>query len=410
MHLRRADIVSFVAPSYLGLERHPAVVEAVSRAVGRFGVTTATPRVLFRDPLTRALEPALAAYVDRPAALVFPSARHAAIDVLPALAGAGGALFVDQRAYPTSFHGAREASRRGARVSIFAHNDVDALMFQLRRSPGPNVIVIDGVYVAGGDAAPLAAYAEAAERHAAVIYMDDSHGVGVLGSRPNATNVYGRGGGGLFRLLGSPGERVVVAGTLTKALGAPLAFVAAGKRLIDRIEDQAASFTHDSPPSIPNLAAALAALHVDERVGDRLRAQLAVRVAQFRAGVRAIQRAGGPFLLVSTGLFPIQTLQVHEAPGALGRMLARAGIIAAPQVNPPDVPRGAVLRWFITARHSPADIDRAVRALAAIACAWREARVPTSAVPSSYPGSAPTPPAPRATRRRTWRTAAADAS
>jgi 8-amino-7-oxononanoate synthase len=403
----RPPVVSFVSPSYLGLERHPLVVEAVRRAVHRLGVTTATPRALLRDPLTRALEQTLAQYLDRPAALVFPSARHAAFDVLPALAGATGALFVDERAYPTSVHGAREAQRRGARVSTFAHNDVDALAFHLRRSPGPNVIVVDGVYVHGGDLAPLGAYALAAERYAGLVYMDDSHGLGVLGSRradasspapsevegPAPSEVegpYGTGGGGLFRYVDPPGRRILVAGTLTKAFGAPLGFVAGERAIIDRIADGAESFTHDSPPSIPNMAAALAALQVDSRDGDRLRARLAVRVARFRRGVRAAAAAGtAPFALASKGLFPIQTLRLREAPGALVRGLAREGIVAAPQVHPPDLPRGAVLRFFLTARHSLADIDRAVQTLATFTCAGRRpaATISYEAPPPWLPAS-----------------------
>jgi 8-amino-7-oxononanoate synthase len=420
--LRRGGIVSFVSPSYLGLERHPAVMEAVTDAVRRFGVTTATPRALLRDPVTRALENALARYVRRPAALVFPSARHAAFDVLPALAGSKGAVFVDERAYPTSVHGEREARRRGARVSMFAHNDVDALLFQLRRSPGPNVIVVDGVYVAGGDVAPLEAYARAAEQHAGLVYMDDSHGLGVLGSRrPTASGrapgeaetPYGAGGGGLFRYVAPPGRRVVVAGTLTKAFGSPLAFVAAERPIIDWIADRSEAFTHDSPPSIANMAAALAALHVERRIGDRLRARLALRVAQFRNGVRALNAGGtAPFALASDGLFPIQTLRVVGAPGAFARGLARAGIVAAPQVNPPDVRRGAVLRFFLTARHSPGDIERAVRALAAFTHAWRRSAAVTSSAGPRLPPAASgrSQPARPVTRRCISRTAAADAS
>jgi 8-amino-7-oxononanoate synthase len=405
----RRRIVSFVSPSYLGLERHPEVSDAVCRAVRTFGVTTATPRALLRDPLTRTLEEALARWVNRPAALVFASARHAALDVLPLLAGQRGALLVDRRAYPTSIHGASEAQRRGATVSLFAHNDVGAATYLLRQSSGPTLIVIDGVYVAGGDLAPLKSYAKAAERHDAIVFMDDSHGLGVLGVRGLRPSVYGEGGGGLFRYAGSP-DRVIVAGTLTKALGAPLAFVAGEHEIIDRVSRAAESFTHDSPPSIPNVAAALAALEVARREGDHLRVRLARLVARFRDGVHRIAAgAHPPFALVPNGPVPIQTLRAVAATGLVAA-LARAGIVAAPQLRPPDCPRSAVVRFFLTARHTEADVDRTIEVLATFTSADRAATATCAVRRRSEAASAPSPPARLGTPHRTSRTTGGDAS
>lgn len=340
-------MVSFASPSYLGLERHPHVTAAAARAVRRCGMTTATPRALLCDPFTRALERGLAAWVGQPAALVFPSCRHAAGDALPALAGCDGALFVDAWAYPTSLEGAREAERRGARLSTFPHDDVGALARRLAGASSTatsRVVVVDGIYVAGGRPAPLAALVRLAREFDAIVYLDDSHGLGPFG-------------GGLLRRSGLSRDRVVVAGTLTKSLGVPVAFVAGETALMRQVEVAARSFVHDSPPSIPNVAAACAALSVEAAEGCGLRARLRMLVDRFRDRAR---RSGVP--LATDTLFPVQTVLVRGNPGAVMRHVLSAGIRPALQAGPPDFPRGVVLRFFVTARHTPADIDRAVDA------------------------------------------------
>ena len=389
--LDAGQAVSFVTPSYLGLERHPFVVSAVARAVHRWGVSTATPRALLRDPLTAALEHRVAGFVHQPAALVFASSRHAACDVLPALAGSNGTLCLDSWAYPTSVDGAREAQRHGARVAVFRHGDISALDHLLRRAAGPKVIVTDGVHAAGGAMAPLAAFADAADRYAAVIYMDDSHGIGVLGRRVHGGPPFGLGGGGLLPYSGVTARRIIVAGTLTKALGAPVAFVAGNASLLRHAADRSASFVHHSPPSIPNVAAALAALAVQDREGNRLRQRLSALVRRFRAG---LQRVG--LEPASRSLFPIQTVAfTNDQEQNIGAALLRRGIW--PLVLPRERDERHVLRFFLTALHTPADIDLVVDALSAISRAGGRAR-------------ARRPPARHARPHRTSQTAAASAS
>lgn len=350
-------MVSFVTPGYLGLERNTEVCAAAAEAVRRWGVTLATPRALLHDPLTAALERRLARFAGQPASLIFPSASHAARDVLPWLTRRGGMLFVDRQAYPTSLDGVHEAQRRGATVTSFPHNDVAVLDGLLRRSSTTRrVIVIDGVYGGGGDFAPLGALARMAEQHDAIIYMDDSHGLGVLGARTNGCECpYGEGGGGLLRFAGVSPRRVIVAGTIAKALGAPLAFVAGPTGAMRKIAHASRAFVHSSPPSIPNVAAALAALRVQSTEGDGLRATLLRLVRRFRAAA-----AGAGLELAADSLFPIQIIRLRcDGAAAASHRMARDGVVAAVQQEDGGC---CLLRFFITARHRSEEIDRAIAA------------------------------------------------
>jgi len=157
-------------------------------------------------------------------------------------------------------------------------------------------------------------------------------------------------------------NRIVVAGTLGKALGVPVAFVAGPKSSIDRIRRASGAFVHSSPPSIPNVAAALEALRLNEVEGDWRRLRLAYLVRRFqrgsmRSGVRTI----------SNGSFPIQTIRypsVHAAHEA-AKLLFQRGIWPILQLDTRRHTGSAVLRFLITALHETCDIDRAVKAISA---------------------------------------------
>jgi len=361
----RQRVVSFVSASYLGLEQDPRVLRAVGRAIARLGLSLGTPRLLASDPLTRRLERALAHFTAQPAAAVFPSTSHCALDVIPLLAGSRGALFVDRWAYPTQRDGIWGAERRGARVHWFEHNQPAALARALRSSGGSRarLVVCDGVYAAGGQQAPLRRFAQIAAHFGALLYVDDSHGLGVLGpGSTNAADSYGRGGGGLLRAAGPFAAPVLLVGTLSKALGVPIAFAAGPSALIGRIKLASQSAVHSSPPSVASAAAALEALSVQARDGDLRRAHLARLVRLFRQEMRVAGIEAS-----SAGLFPVQTVPFQRAAEAVrvAACLRRAGIWPALQLRPPDQPgREAVLRFFLTALHTPRQVQQAVRALA----------------------------------------------
>jgi 8-amino-7-oxononanoate synthase len=363
VRVRGRWVLNFAATNYLGLNDARQVVEATARAVHRTGISLGMPRLFGTDSLTARLEVELARLVGQESALVFPSTTHIALDVLPLLAGPGGALFVDQWAYPISLEGVHAAARRGARVHRFPHNDHRALATALRAQAArpDKVIVCDGVYSTGGHVAPLREFAHLARTFEAVIYVDDAHGVGLLGSNPTRGMPYGRGGGGTPRHLGMPSGNVVHVGSLSKAFGVPLAFVAGPAGFVDHVRATAATNMHSSPPALPTVAAALGALQFHSVYGEVLRHRLADRVRRFRAG---LARVG--VTLSRNRLFPIQTLRfaTPRAAEAVACALRRLGIWAVLQLNPDDHPTGGVLRFVVTTRHEDADLHAAVAAIA----------------------------------------------
>jgi 8-amino-7-oxononanoate synthase len=352
-------LLNFASCHYLGLGLHPAVGRASAVVARRFGISLAMPRALATTSLSERLEAALSRLTGHQSALVFPSTTHAALDVLPALAGGRGTLLLDSLAYPISFQAAAVAAAAGARIRTFSHNDANSLESQLTSAlpGGARIIVCDGVYPASGVPAPLGRFLDLARHHAAFLYVDDAHGLGVLGRGASPSRPYGSGGGGTPAHFGLSNSEIVHVGSLSKAFGVPLAFVAGRGDLVDRLRAAAPSITHSSPPSLPVLAAGLAALQVHSERGDLLRDMLLRRVRRFRSGL--IDIAG---FATANSSFPIQTLMFGSAAQAsdVGCGLRRMGVWPVVQVAAPRQGRRGAVRFIVTVHHRVADLDHAL--------------------------------------------------
>lgn len=359
---RRSDLggqglLDFASCNYLGLNRDPRLARAACCGTTH-GISPGLPRSLGTSTVTIALETAISRLVRQARALVFPSTQHAAADVLQALAGPRGIIFVDERAYPISIAAAWGARQFGARVRLFPHNDPRALrrlLGEFVRVPD-KVIVCDGVY-ATGEIARLEWFVPLAQEHDATIYLDDAHGIGVLGARNGLAPRLGQGGGGSPAYAGvPPGNLVHVAG-MSKAFGTPIAFVAGPATFMRYLETQAGSFVHASQPALPVQAAALAALEIHAMEGEERRAALSAATSQFRAGM---QRLG-------IGLRPELSLPIHRmiqpSPARALRLAAtlrQRGLRTIVQSQPPEMPTGAALSFVLSAAHRDVDIERAL--------------------------------------------------
>jgi 8-amino-7-oxononanoate synthase len=316
------------------------------------GTSHSQPRLWANDVLSLSLERELASLADQESALIFASTLHAAHDILSLLAGRGGAIFLDERAYPISEAGAKAA---GASIQRFAHNDPGDLARRLSRCRArERVIVCDGLYMDEGKPAVLADLCKVAEAHDAYVYVDDAQGIGLLGRAPNAKMPYGYGGGGTPAFYSARPGRVIQVATLAKALGVPLAFAAAPAGFIEYLRTTAFSHIHNSPPAPPVVAAALAAVRLNRDEGNDRRSRLFQLVRLLQSGIESGQR--------STHNLPMQSIyfdSVDEAATAAAS-LRRRGIWTVVHFNPPDNPHGGALRLLLTAQHEVGQILRVV--------------------------------------------------
>jgi 8-amino-7-oxononanoate synthase len=339
-------VPDFTSALYLGFGHPSASLRPWDR------LTTGTPAALRAPPGSPAVADALARLQGCERASLAPSTLHLFWDLFAILAGSDDAIYVDARAYPIGRWGVDRAVARGIRTVEFPHRRPDTLERRVQRDRHRPLVLVDGLCPDCGRAAPLSEYVRIVEPRGGLVVVDDTQALGIIGADPGPTAPYGRGGGGSLRWHGLRSTAVVVATSLAKGLGVPLASLAGPARLIERFEHQSATRWHCSPPSLATLRAAERALALNDAHGDRLRARLAELVRRFRSGLAALG------LVADGGRFPIQTLVSDDATGVHTRLLD-LGVQAVLR----SADGSARLSFLITALHDTADIDLVLEAL-----------------------------------------------
>jgi len=358
VHVDGADLLAFCSNDYLGLADHPRVVEAFVTAARTWGVGSGASHLVSGHCREhRLLEEELAAFTGRARALLFSTGYMANLAVVTTLLGRGDRVFEDRLNHASLLDGGLAS---GARFSRFPHADVGTLAARLGRAgPARAMVVTDGVFSMDGDVAPLRELAAACRTHGAWLFVDDAHGLGVLGAT----------GRGSVEAAGlGAGDVPILMGTLGKAFGTFGAFVAGSHELVETLLQTARTYVYTTalPPAVA--AATRAALRVAQDEPWR-RERVLHHVARFR------HEATNFGLRLPDSATPIQPVVVgSEAAAVAGSDALRALGLWVPAIRPPTVPAGSSrLRITFSAAHEPADVDRLVEALAALAVSAPEA-------------------------------------
>ncbi len=345
-------LLDLASNDYLGLARHPRVVEAACAAARTWGAgATGSRLVTGSTELHSELESALAGHIGTEAGLVFSSGYLANLGAVCALSGPR-TLVVSDALNHASIVDACRLSR--ARVAITPHGNADAVEKVLaERTEERAVVVVDAVFSVDGDLAPLAALAAAARRQGAALVVDEAHGVGVVGPG-------GRGGVYAAGLAGEPG--VVVTATLSKSLGSQGGAVLGSREVVEHVVDSARTFIFDTGLAPACAGAALAALRLLQEEPDRAPAVRA------RAGeLAALARGFGLDASTPQGAVASVLIGAPEAAVAAAQRCAAHGVRVG-CFRPPSVPDGiSRLRLAARADLTEADMARAADALAAVA-------------------------------------------
>jgi 8-amino-7-oxononanoate synthase len=343
-------LLDFASNDYLGLARHPTLIEASRRATTDYGTGAGASRLVTgTSPAVLELERCLASWKEKEAALVFGSGYAAALGTIPALAGKGDTIVLDKLAHASLIDAARLS---GAIVRVFPHNRMDSLAKLLEKisgGAGRILIVTESLFSMDGDAAPLADLVALKDRHGAWLLVDEAH----------ATGLYGATGAGLLAEAGLSEQVEIVMGTLSKALGGVGGYIAGSRVLIDWLVNRARSFIYSTALPPGAIAASRAALELARGAeGGALRARLRENIALFRDQLppRWASRVTGA----------IQPLVCGESEVALqlAATLREQGFLI-PAIRYPTVPRHAArLRVTLSAAHTEKDIHGLTHVLA----------------------------------------------
>lgn len=228
----RGDVLVLCANNYLGLADHPEVVEAGIQGIRDYGAGTASVRFICGTlDCHRQLEEKIAGFVGTEASLSYVSCWNANEALFPTLVGKDDIILSDELNHASIIDGMRLMSKSVAK-KVFNHSDMDQLEDLLKesRSYPTRWVVTDGVFSMEGNVAKLPELVELCEKYEAMLVVDDSHGVGVLGS----------GGRGTHEHYDLVGKIDILTGTLGKALGgAAGGYIAGSKRAMEVLEQHA---------------------------------------------------------------------------------------------------------------------------------------------------------------------------
>ena len=321
---------------YLGLSRHPAVIDGGVAALRTWGAgSTGSRLVTGNTELHEEFERALADFMGAEAALAFSSGYTANLGAVVALSGAGSLLVSDALTHASLVDACR-LSR--ARVVVTPHRDVGAVEAALRnRTEARAVVVTDSVFSADGALAPLRALHDVCRRHGALLLVDEAHGLGVRGD----------GGRGLVHEVGLAGAPdVVVTTTLSKALGSQGGAVLGPDTVRAHLIDAARPFIFDTGLAPAAVGAALAALRV--LIAEPERADAVLQRAAILAKTCALTDV--PTSAVVSVILGAPEIALRAATACLDAGV-RVGCF-----RPPSVPAGTS-RLRLTARASLTDDD-----------------------------------------------------
>jgi len=369
--LRRADsptgtrirmggqtLLNFSSNDYLGLANEPALKEAAIRAIERFGAGCGASRLICGSLAPHhELEETLADFKGTEAALSFSTGYATAIGTIGALLGRDDVIILDKLVHACIVDAARLS---GAKIRVFAHNDMDDLEDKLKwaatrsRHPSPVsgqiLVVTESVFSMDGDAAPLREMAALKEKYGAWLMVDEAH----------ATGLYGETRRGRAEEAGV-GDRIEIQmGTLGKAVGAAGGYICGSRGLIDFLSNRARSFIFSTAPVPASAAAATAGIRfIQSKAGDDRRNRLWQRVQQLNLKLKTQNSTfAGAIIPVAIG---------DEARAVTVASALREQGIFVPAVRYPTVARGlARLRVTLTATHTADDVSTLVSALQSI--------------------------------------------
>lgn len=336
------SLVNFASNDYLGLAQHPALRAALVRGAVEWGVGATASHLLggHRGEHER-LERKLAEWTGRERALLFSTGYMANLAVIATLLRDGDICVQDKLDHACLIDGARLA---GCELKRYLHADAASARRQLKSQPDrAALLATDGVFSMDGDIAPLLELAALCNEEGALFFVDDAHGIGVVGDD----------GSGSVRAAGLDQTDVpLLMATFGKALGTSGAFVAGAGDVIDALTQFARThiYTTATPPALT--AATSAAIDVARFEAWR-RDKLHALITHFRDGAA---RRGITLLSSST---PIQPVLVGDAARATAISLAlEACGFYVPAIRPPTVAEGtARLRVTLTAAHAESDVE-----------------------------------------------------
>jgi glycine C-acetyltransferase len=342
------EVVNFCANNYLGLSSHPRVIEAARQSLGERGYGLSSVRFICgTQDRHKELEAAISTFLGTEDTILYGSCFDANGGLFETILTEDDAVISDALNHASIIDGIRLCKAERVR---YDHDDLADLERKLMATQDKRIrlVATDGVFSMDGDIARLDAICELAERHRALVMVDDSHATGFVGKTGRGTPEH----------RGCADRVDIYTSTLGKALGgASGGFTSGKKEIIDLLRNRSRPYLFSNtlaPPIVAGSLAAIALLTESTALRDRLE----TNTQRFRAGMEA---AGLPIRKGEHPIVPVMLGDARVAVETAAKLLDEGIYVIG--FSYPVVPKGAArIRVQISAAHSDDDIDRALEA------------------------------------------------
>ena len=346
----------FAGTSYFQLHSHPAMIKAANEATQQYGIGTATTRAMTgTTPLLREIELKLAEFFETEDAIYLPSGYLCSLAGLKALDEMGKyqLIFLDEGSHYSLVEG---TAATGKRVITFRSRDPQDLVDKMKKHMGPGerpLVASDGLFPVLGNLAPVRDYLALLEEYDGVLWIDDAHGVGILGAH----------GRGSCEALEVPFQRIYLGATLSKAFGAYGGIIVGHAEFIEKVRSGSV-LTGSSAPMNAAVAAGIKGLELVQGNG-KLRTDL-WNIAQYlREG---LQHMGIPveslYIKAKHGTVPIFSFMHRDASSMkkIHGYLLEQGIYTQ-YTSYKGAGTEGVIRVVVSSAHKKVEIDRLTHTL-----------------------------------------------
>jgi glycine C-acetyltransferase len=348
-------LTNFGSDSFLGLDRDPRVLESIRLGLERWGTHNGASRAFASVGSNVEAEEKLAAWLGVEATLIYPSVTLANHGAIPGLVGRKDVVVLDEQAHNSMQEGAKIAQAAGTRVTTFAHNRPEDLERVLERLTPYRIalICIDGVYSMSGVIPPMAAFQEIALRRDAVLYIDDAHGTGVLGTK---------GRGSVLDALGSY-DNTFVAGSLSKAFSCAGGFIGCTREFQKLLKMRSNTYIFGGPvvPAYLDAICTVVAI-LGSSEFEELQARLQRHVRRLTEGLSDLD------LVAMGACSPIVSVLVGDEEDTLraGKFLFDRGFYVQSVLFPAVPYHAGVIRVQCNANHTEDEVEGLIGAFAAL--------------------------------------------
>lgn len=343
-------VVNFCANNYLGLANHPDLISAAKDGLDSHGFGVASVRFICgTQDIHKELEGKISHFLGTEDTILYPSCFDANGGLFETLLGPEDAIISDALNHASIIDGVRLCKAKRYR---YANNDMEALEDQLKQADADGarfkVIATDGVFSMDGVIADLKSICDLADKHDALVMVDDCHATGFLGDNGRGSHEY----------CDVMGRVDILTGTLGKALGGASGGYTSGKKeVVEWLRQRSRPYLFSNSVAPPIVSASLKVFDMMEQ-GSELRDQLWKNAAHFR---KRMEDAGFTLAGKDHPIIPVMLGDARLASDMADKLLERGIYVIG--FSYPVVPKGqARIRTQMSAGHSIEHVDRAVDA------------------------------------------------